>query len=120
MNDYEVEAALRVVTGSLSATPINHLHEEVMELLVKPHANLLGAQFLAMALQPSHCPFPLVKSDPGPCSMKHILSSRYMPIVAPFLTNGSLPPEGLKPTLKQIHCLSINGRRPLQGASAAL
>ena len=96
-------AALRIITGCLSASPINHLHEEVMELPVEPHANLLGAQFLAMALQPTHCSFPLVNSSPGPRHMKHTLSTKYMPIVSPFLSNGSLPPSDLKPTLKQIH-----------------
>ena len=96
-------AALRIVTGCLSASPINHLHEETLELPVEPHANLLGAQFLAMALQPSHCSYPLVTSTPGPRSMKHTLSSRYLPTVSPYLTNGSLPPSDLKSTLKHIH-----------------
>ena len=51
-------AALRVVTGCHVATPINHLHSEVWELPVEPHAHMLGAQFLATALQPNHCSFP--------------------------------------------------------------
>ena len=77
-------------TGCRAATPIAHLHHEVMELPVEPHVHMLGAQFLASTLRTSHCSHEVVRSDPGPRRMKHTLLTKYQDVVSPFLSNGIL------------------------------
>ena len=117
-------AALRVITGCHAASSLAHLHTEAMELPVEPHAHLLGAQFLAAALTPGHSSHPIATSDPGPRSMKFTLASRYMPTVSPYLTNGILPTDDLKPTLTKIHSeavlnsIAALGHNPLIGCQA--
>ena len=116
-------AALRVVTGCHVASPISHLHHEVWELPVEPHAHMLGAQFLATALQPNHCSFPLLTSNP---EMKHTLYTKYHHIVSPYLKDGSLPPTDLKSTLKSIHSNAVLkviddlGPNPLTGTQGTI
>ena len=46
--------ALRVITGCLPTTPIQHLHEETKILPLNHHLDMIGTQFLAKTSPPQH------------------------------------------------------------------
>ena len=101
-------AALRVVTGCVSATRCEYLNQETKIMPVAAHIDLLGAQYLASALQvgpPSHS---VVTSDPGPRRMKETLYTKYIDVVAPFLTNGVLDPRVYKSALSALHSAAVS------------
>ena len=84
-----------------------HLHAEASVLPVNEHLTLLSTQYLARSLLPSHPSYPTVTAPSGPRNMKHTLQSRFLPSVAPFLTNGSLPPNTYKTTIQSLHTSTV-------------
>ena len=95
--------ALRISTGCVKMSPIDHLHAETQVLPVQDHLTLLCSQFLARALQPSHVSHPLVTSPPSPRNIKHTLHSKFHHLVAPYTVGGIIPPDTYTDTLKFLH-----------------
>ena len=96
--------ALRVITGCHASASHDHLHQETLILPVSEHLSLICAQFLASCLRPDHPSYNTVRLDGGQCSKKHTLSSRFLPVVAPFLNaDGSLDPPLYSSTVKKLH-----------------
>ena len=96
-------SALRVATGCHSSTPVQHLHQEMLELPVAEHLHLLGAQFLASASRLGHQSFTIAMADPGPRQMKETLRTKYSRVVEPFLVDGILPSDDHKQAINKIH-----------------
>ena len=84
-------------------SPISHLHTETKILPVKDHLSLLCSQSFAKSLQPTHPSFNTVTSPSGPRDKKQTLQSKFLSTVAPYLNNGSLPPENYRTTIKALH-----------------
>ena len=70
---------------------MEHLHHESKIMPVGDHLDMLSRQFLAKTLVPDHALHQVTTRQPGPRSLRHTLSSRHLPAVAPFFRNGSLP-----------------------------
>jgi hypothetical protein len=85
-------AALRVVTGNLKMSNIDHLHSETKVLKVGPHLEMLCSQFLANALQDLHISHQVVTQPQGPQKMKETLYSRNINFVAKHFSEGVIPP----------------------------
>lgn len=102
--------ALRIATGTVKMSPINHLHNEAKQLPVDSHNSLICKQYLASAWKLSH-PLYAVVSSPGnvnrPRKMKHTLQSRFSPDIRPFLDNGVLPDTQYKTTQKHLHTIAV-------------
>ena len=100
-------SALRIATGCVKMSSISHLHAETKVLPVKEHLSLLCSQELAKSLQPSHPSFNTVTSPSGPRNMKQTLQSKFLPTVAPYLVDGSLPPQNYRSTIKSLHTEAV-------------
>ena len=89
---------------------------------VEAHAHMLGAQYLASALRPSHISHGPVTADPGPRLKKDTLSTKYADTVAPFLVNGIMQEHDYGNARKSIHTNAVRqtvnylGPNPLLGA----
>ena len=97
--------ALRLVLGAHSNASIDFLHQEAAILPVREHIQLLAAQFLARALQPSHPSFDTVSlvPDRNHRQMKDTLRSKCFPVVEPFLQDGIIPAASYKEVINRIH-----------------
>ena len=100
-------AALRICTGCVKMTCEGHLHAETAVLPVDDHLSLLSTQFLARSLIPSHPSHLVVTAPSGPREQKYTLQSRFLPSVAPFLSNGTLPPNSYKSTIQSLHTSAV-------------
>ena len=100
-------SALRIATGCVKMTDPHHLHTETQTLPINDHLSLLCSQFLARTLIPSHPSHPFTTAPSGPRNIRHTLQSRFHPAVAPYLSNGALPPTQYKPTLKALHSSAV-------------
>ena len=94
-------------TGCVKMSSIGHLHAESSVLPVKDHLSLLSSQFLARCHVPSHPCHQVVTSPSGPRPMKYTLQSKFLPTVAPYLINGSLPPDTYKSTIQSLHTSAV-------------
>ena len=83
-------SALRIATGSVKASAVDHLHAEAKMLPVHTHLSLLGCQHLAGCLQRTNPSYPIVTADSGPRDMKGTLQRRYGAIVNRFCTDGAV------------------------------
>ena len=99
---------MRAITGCVSATRCEYLHQETKILPVADHIHLLGAQYLASALRADHPSHSVVTSDPGPRRMKHTLYTKYIDVVSPYLTNGIMDPRDYKSTLVALHTAAVS------------
>jgi len=63
-------SALRIATGCVKMTSVDHLHEETEMLHVKDHLSLISFQYLARALQPKNPSHSVVTSPSGSRNMK--------------------------------------------------
>ena len=99
--------ALRTCTGSLLKSSQSHLHNESKILPVKEHLSLLCSQYLASSRRPFHPAHSLTHPSLRPRNMKHTLSSKFYPTVAPFLVNDILPPANYKPVLSSLHTNAV-------------
>ena len=80
-------SALRVATGCLMMSPIDHLHVEAEILTVKEHLDMLCSQALATYLQRGHPSFSVVSADSGPRNKKQTLQRRFNSAVAPYMNH---------------------------------
>ena len=114
--------ALRLITGTHSASAIDFLHQEVALLPVEDHMKLLAAQFLARALQPAHPSYETVSLAPQPNhrQMKHTLRSKCFPIVEPYLQDGIIPASSYKETISKIHTDIVSDTVDAQGPNRVL
>ena len=107
-------SALRIATGCVMMTPIDHLHTEAKVLKVDEHLKMLCSQHLATCLQPNHISFPIVTADSGPRRIKNTLQLHSRDQVSDLLVNGVI--EDIKEARKTIHTravrTAINNRRP--------
>ena len=101
---------LRLITGCHKLASVDHLHTETHILPVENHLNLLSAQYLARALNPSHPSHSQVSNPPPPGhrKMKETLRSKCWSSVEPFLENGIVPAGRSKEVLKSIHVQAIS------------
>ena len=99
--------ALRIATGCVRMSSIDHLHAETKILPVADHLSLLSSQFLARALQPHHPSHNTATSSSGPRNIKFTLQSRFLPSVAPHLVDDALPPENYKSTIQSLHTSAV-------------
>ena len=98
-------SALRIATGCVMMSSIDHLHAETSVLPVHNHLSLLCSQHLAKSLHPTHPSFNIVTSSSGPRSMKHTLQSCFAPLLTPHLSeNIILNP---KPVIKILHTEAV-------------
>ena len=65
--------ALRVATGCLTKSSIDHLHEESKVLPIKAHSTLLTKQYLAGTFLPAHPGFKNLDRPPSARNLKHTL-----------------------------------------------
>ena len=100
-------AALRISTGCVKMSPIDHLHTETQVLPVHDHLSLLCSQFLTRALQPNHVSHPLVVAPPGPRDKKKTLQKKFLSVVAPYTVGGIIPPDEYKSTLISLHTEAV-------------
>ena len=107
-------SAIRIATGCVMMTPIDHLHTEAKVLKVDEHLKMLCSQHLATCLQPNHISFPIVTADSGPRRIKNTLQLHSRDQVSDLLVNGVI--EDIKEARKTIHTravrTAINSRRP--------
>ena len=102
-------AAVRIATGCVKMTSIDHLHAEAAVLPVRNHLSLLSSRFLALSLVPTHPSHLTFVSPSGPRGdKKHTLQSKFLPTVSPYLSNGILPPDIYKDTLKSLHTSAVS------------
>ena len=99
--------ALRICLGCHKKSSSSHLHSEAKILTVDQHLELLSTQFLASALRPNHPSHSLVTRPPDPRDKKATLQSRFLKSLSPYLTNGTLPLDSYKQTIKSIHTSSV-------------
>ena len=100
-------AALRLITGCVSATRLEYLHQETKVLPVKEKLDLLCRQFLVSSSRLQHPSFDVVSSASGPRDKKATLSSKYGPAVASLLTDGVLPQEEYGLALSTLHTEAV-------------
>ena len=107
-------SAIRIATGCVMMTPIDHLHTEAKVLKVDEHLKMLCSQHLATCLQPNHISFPIVTADSGPRRMKQSLQTHSGDQVNDLLVNGVI--EDIKEARKTIHTRAVraamDSRRP--------
>ena len=76
-------------------------------LPVAAHVDLLCAQFLASALRVGHPSHAVVTADPGPRITKPTLCTKYIDVVAPYLSNGVINPNDYKSILVALHTAAV-------------
>ena len=107
-------SALRIATGCVRMTPVDHLHTEAKILKVDEHLKMLCSQFLATCLQPNHASFPIVTADSGPRRKKQSLQMGFSDQVNDLLVDGCI--TDIKIARKIIHTravrAAIDSRRP--------
>ncbi|MEL6803865.1 MAG: reverse transcriptase domain-containing protein, partial [Bacteroidota bacterium] len=81
-------SALRIATGCVKMTPIDHLHTEAKTLKVEEHLNLLCSQFLATCMQPDHASFPIVTADSGLRKKTQSLQTAFSDQISDLLVDG--------------------------------
>jgi hypothetical protein len=106
-SDNPDNAALRIATGNLKMSSIDHLHSETKVLKVGPHLEMLCSQFLANALLDLHISHQVVTQPQGPQKMKETLYSRNITFVTKHLLDGVIPPAKYKQVIKSIHCAAV-------------
>ena len=111
--------ALRIATGCVKMSSISHLHAESKVLPIKDHLTLLCSQFLTKSLQPSHPSYSTVTAPSGPRDKKQTLQSKFLNVVAPYLSNGIILPQNCSATIKSLHtdavtrAINLSDRNPL-------
>ena len=99
----KTNSALRAVTGCHRAAAPSHLHHECKVMPVHDHQALLSTQFYASACRVSHPSHEIVSQYAEPRRKKLMLHDKCGAEVAPFLTDGVLPPGEFGSTMKKLH-----------------
>ena len=98
-------SALRIATGCVRMTPIDHLHTESKTLKVEEHLNMLCSQFLATCLHSNHASLPIVTADPGPRRKKQSLQTAFSDQINDLLVDGCI--TDIKVARKTIHTRAV-------------
>ena len=98
-------SALRIATGCVKMTDIDHLHTEAKTLKVGEHLKMLCSQFLATCLQPNHVSFPIVNADSGPRRIKQSLQTGFRDQIDDLLVDGRI--TDIKEARKVIHTRAV-------------
>ena len=93
-------SALSIATGCVKMASIDHSHEEIEMLPAQNNLSIICSQYLARALQPTNPSHDVVTSPSGSRDMKQTLQSRFLHIIAPHLSSGSLSPAEYGTTIK--------------------
>ena len=98
-------SALRIATGCVRSTDLDHLHRETKILPVKNHLSLLSAQYLARALQAGHPAHDVVTRTPSPGDrgLRKTLRAFSGDRVGPHLVGGVIPADSLKTVITSLH-----------------
>ena len=102
--------ALRIATGCVLKTDVQHLHSECKVLPVRDHLRMQSAQFYAGALRPNHPSHLLVTTHPGPRPSRAGLLQTTVAADVAGLTqeDGSMNPDDYKSALKIIHTNAVS------------
>jgi hypothetical protein len=100
-------SALRIVTGCVQMTPINHLHQECKVMPVKDHNEMLSQQFLLATQKPNHPNYIDLNATPPARQMKETLKSRFGDKISNILPNEGLDDSSYKTKLKEIHTKEV-------------
>ena len=111
-------SALRIATGCLMMSSIDHLHMEAEIMKVGEHLKMLCAQFLATCLQPQHPSFPIVTADSGPRNMKETLQTFSIAEVANYIEDGAIADAAA--ASKDIHTTSVRRSMEARGINRVL
>ena len=98
-------SALRIATGCVRMSPIDHLHTESKVLKVEDHLRMICSQFLATCLHPDHVSYPIVTSDSGPRVMRATLQKSCRDQVAHLMIDGHI--LNSKAARKDIHTRAV-------------
>ena len=115
-------SALRIATGCVRMSPIDHLHTESRVLKVVDHLKMICSQFLATSLHPNHVSYPIVTADSGPQDKKATLQTRCLDQVAHLMDDGHILDS--KAARKDIHTRAVENAiqessdNPVLGAPA--
>ena len=111
-------SALRVITGCVGKTQIDHLHTETKIMPVKEHSEMLSSQYLLKTQLPNH-PVHLNLAEPPPPNfrqMKTTVQDKHKNEILNILPAEGLNQDNYKPILKRIHTDHvrdlINNREP--------
>ena len=86
-------SALRIATGCVEMTSMDHLHGETKMLLVQDDRSLISSQYVTIALQPNNASHSVVTSPLDSRNMKQALQSRLIDYFARHLSSRILPPH---------------------------
>ena len=107
--------ALRIATGCVKKTPIEHLHTECKIMPVKEHCEMLSKQFLMNSQNPNH-PNNINLLEKQPRDIKKTLESRFGREISNLIPQEGVNDDNKKALLKSIHTDSvasvINRRNP--------
>lgn len=95
-------SALRVATGCVRMSSVDHLHQECSILPVKTHSDMIASQYLANCQQPGHPCHDVVGRPEGRRRMKPTLNVRYALNVNSAANGVPLPVEPKK-IVAEIH-----------------
>ena len=96
-------AALRIATGSVLMSSIDHLHAETNQLPVKEHNHMISKQFLLATKKPDHQNHNQPPQPQRYRCMKGTLDSEFNDEISIYLNNGSINTQEYKAALKDIH-----------------
>ena len=101
-------SALRIATGCVKMSKIDHLHSECKIMPAKDHSVMLAKQFLLSTQQSDHPNKRYLLAEPPPRLMKLTLSSRFSESVLELILEprGDLSTPSYKAGIKSIHTLS--------------
>ena len=100
-------AAMRIATGCLRMSSLDHLHRETKLLPVASSLSLLCKQYLLSALRPGHPAERSVNLPPSRRNIKHTLSSRFRNSIDHLLTDGVVPAAEYRPGLRRLHTAAV-------------
>ena len=107
-------SALRIATGCVVMSAIDHLHAEAKMLKVDEHLDMLCSQFLATCLQPGHASYPVVTADSGPRRKKETLQTAFLGQIEHLLEDGCV--RDIRVARSEIHTgavrAAVDGRNP--------
>ena len=114
--------ALRITTGCVLKTDIQHLHSEGKVLPISIHLRMLCAQFYASALRPIHPSNSLVTTHPGPRPDRAGLLQTTVASDVSGLTDadGSMDPDMYKEATKMIHTSAVSNHLLLRPPNKVL
>ena len=107
--------ALRIATGCLSMSAIEHLHSETLVMPIREHCQMIGKQYLASCHLPGHPGQRIIHNPPKPRRMKDTITTLHNTEVNNLLPRTPTK-DDYKKAIKQIHTQEVrktlNARPP--------